>query len=89
MGDDQRQPLTDDDDLAKRSKRDDFWIKRSFKWFTLALIIFLLVFLAYYFCKELISNDAFRNSILDQIKSNIIGIIVAGLAIIGINVKRN
>ncbi|HSX07179.1 MAG TPA: hypothetical protein VLG92_05675 [Candidatus Saccharimonadia bacterium] len=88
MPDEQRQPLTDDDDLATRAAHDDFLIKRILKFAVLGCIVVMLAFLTVLFCIQLIANNAFRATVLDSIKNNASVIIVAGFGIIGVSIKK-
>lgn len=78
-------PVQDDDDLGKRSAKTNFNIQRIFKYFVLFLCIGVIALLAVVFTCAMIADSDFRKSVNAEIVDNIVGIIIAGLAIIGIN----
>jgi heme/copper-type cytochrome/quinol oxidase subunit 2 len=88
MFDEERQPLRDDNDLAKRAAKDDFVIKRIWKFAVLASAVIILLFVTIVFCWQTTNNTPFRTRMLDIIQTNIAAIVIAGLAIIGINVRK-
>lgn len=81
-------PYADDRDISRRQASDDFWIRRIFKFAVLAVAIGVLLILASVFCIELVQNNQFRQSVVKLLRDNLVGIVVAGLAIIGITIKK-
>lgn len=80
-------PVTNDDDLVQKSKRDDFWIRRIFRYALLVCAVIILTVITAVLCYALIQNAAFRNTVLDNVKNNMVGIILGVAAILGVNLK--
>ncbi|MFW5720246.1 MAG: hypothetical protein ACOCXT_04445 [Candidatus Dojkabacteria bacterium] len=64
--------------------RDDFWIKRIFKFSLLCTAVLMLLSISILFIVQLIVNNEFRENILEIIQSNLPAIVVTGLSILGI-----
>jgi formate hydrogenlyase subunit 3/multisubunit Na+/H+ antiporter MnhD subunit len=78
-------PLANDDDLAKRTATTSFNIRRIFKYFVLFLCMGVILLLAVIFCGAICTDRDFRDAVSNELKDNIVGIVITGLAVIGIN----
>jgi hypothetical protein len=78
-------PLENDDDLGRRSKELDFNIRRIFRYFVLYLSMAVILVLTVTFVAAIATSRTFRDAVNAEIKDNIVGIIITGLAVIGIN----
>ncbi|HSX10070.1 MAG TPA: hypothetical protein VLF93_08005 [Candidatus Saccharimonadales bacterium] len=79
-------PLIDEEDLIRRTKRDNYHIRRVIKIAVLIFLLFIGTVITGGFISTFVLNSNFRSEILDTIKSNFQAIILAGLYILGIRV---
>jgi formate hydrogenlyase subunit 3/multisubunit Na+/H+ antiporter MnhD subunit len=78
-------PLNSDDDIATRTAVTNFNISRIFKYFLLTLCMAVILLLAAIFCAAICTSRTFRDVVNNELKDNIIGIVITALAVIGIN----
>lgn len=89
MLDEQRQPVDDDDDLAKRSRSDNFWFIRGVKCVGFVIFLVLVGILTFELSQELLDKEsATRKVIVDAVANNIIGILFGFLSLIGISIYK-
>jgi hypothetical protein len=69
--------------------KDDYTIQKWLKYSLLFVVILVIFVLALVFLTQVIINKDFRLDVLNLIKDNITVIIVAGLGILGISLKKN
>lgn len=79
-------PLTDENDLERKSRRDNYYIGRVLKYIILACVSAIIVVLTIGFIIRFYTNASFQSAIMDIIKTYFASILLAGLSIIGINV---
>ncbi len=70
--------------IKLKELRDDFWIKRIFKFSLLCTAVLVLVTISILFIVQISINNEFRESILEVIQENLPAIVVTGLSILGI-----
>lgn len=72
------------EDLKIKKLKDDFLINRVFRFSLLGVYILVLFSLSILFILELINNIGFRETVLNIIRDNMVGIVISGLSILGI-----
>lgn len=82
------QPLNDDNDLARRAKSDDFWIRRIFKFALLGCAVLAMAVLTVVLCTKVAVDSAYRSSMAEIIKNNAVSIIFGVTAILGVNLRE-
>ncbi len=80
-------PLNDDNDLASRTRNDNFWVFRILKFFILACAIVVASGITILIVAKLWGDIQFRDELANVIKDNFYAIIIGGFAILGINLK--
>ena len=78
-------PLSSDDDITSKTALTNFNISRIFRYFLLVACMALILLLAIIFCAAICSSRTFRDAVNNELKDNIIGIVITTLAVIGIN----
>lgn len=80
------QPISDEADLEKQSKRDNFYITRVFKYVLLICACAVLIVLTVGFIFKFVTDTSFQASIMSIIQTYFSAIVLAGLSILGINI---
>lgn len=78
-------PVTSDDALAAQAARTRFNISRIFRYFLLGICMSVILVLTIIFLAAIFRSRTFRDAVNNQLKDNIIGIVITSLAVIGIN----
>jgi uncharacterized membrane protein YbhN (UPF0104 family) len=80
-------PVNDDDDLAKRSRSDDFWIRRILKFTLLGCAVIILVGITIVIGLKLGFDEPFRDGMAEAIKTNATSIVIGVAAVLGVNLR--
>ena len=80
--------LNTEDDIEKLKRKDDYTINKVAKYGGLFLMLILGVVIVTGFSLQFFMNAEFQKSILEIMKSNMSGIVIAALYIFGIDVLR-
>jgi len=75
-------------DIENSKLKDDYIIRKLLRYSLLAVAIMVIFVLSLVFLIEVIVNKPFRDQVLDLIKNNITAIVIAALAILGINLPK-
>jgi formate hydrogenlyase subunit 3/multisubunit Na+/H+ antiporter MnhD subunit len=81
--DSERLLVTDDDDLDAKSKKDDYQIKRLFKYLVLLIVSIILIALTIMLVVAICTDTEVRDYAIKAVLNGLPGISVAALAILG------
>lgn len=80
-------PVVNDNDLAQRTRNDNFWVRRILKFCTLACAILVIIGFTFLLVDKIWFDVPFRDGMANVVKDNFYAILIGAFAILGINIK--
>lgn len=78
-----------ENDISVLEKKHDYYRTNVFKWFILIGVILVISCLVFSFIYLFFTNQSLQEYIINQIKNNIVFILVSSLAILKINIQTS
>jgi hypothetical protein len=83
------QPVTSENDLDAKSKRDNYTIQTIIKYTIGFAILAILLSITGIFLFKLFTDNALQQFVLSKIQENITAIVLAAFYVVGINLMKN